>query len=99
MDTEIFVCNPTPETEICISDFSFVHAGCSQGPMSWKHSFSDDQCTVSCPCGLFISFQQHSQASNTIVFAAIDCQIHELPIGSFSASHGGAVNVTGKSDN
>ncbi|WP_141124088.1 hypothetical protein [Pseudomonas marincola] len=99
MDIEIFVCNLTPDTETSFSDFSYEHASCSQGPMSWRRSVIDDQCTISCPCGLYISFQQQSQASNTIGFAANGYQTYELPIGSFSASHGGTVNVTGKSDN
>ena len=95
MDAEIAVSNPTPDTEIALFNFSYTHIGCNAGPMRWSHDQANDLRTISCPCGLAITFPQHEAATKAIAYASTDLQAHELLAGSFTSSQARTVRIIG----
>ena len=96
MDVEIAVSNPTPDTEKALSNFSYVHVGSSAGSMRRSHDLANDLCTITCACGLAISFPEYDIATRAIAYASIDHRVHELPARSFTSSQARAVRVVGK---
>src|SRR5512133_2556935 len=86
MHAEIIVTNPTPDTETSPFKFSYSHDGCPESDMKWSREPINDICTISCSCGLLVSFPQTGDASSTIADVTIDRKSRDLPTGFFTVS-------------
>lgn len=93
MHVEIMATNPTPDSETSPFTFSYVHVGCVPGAMKWSRDPINDICTITCACGVAVSFPQYGPATAVISRTTIDGIPRDLAEDSFTSPQTRAVRV------
>lgn len=93
MHVEIMVTNPAPDSDTSPFNFSYAHVGCVPGALKWSRDQINDICTITCACGLAVSFPQQGPATTVIARTCIDGIPCELADNSFTSPQAKTVRV------
>ncbi|MBL8261352.1 MAG: hypothetical protein JNM58_02920 [Xanthomonadaceae bacterium] len=84
----VVIRNPNDDRQIALYEFVYSHASCPSGAeaMKWSREQVNDIVSLTCVCGLEVSFPQFGPAASAIADVSIDGDSRELPAGSFESS-------------
>ena len=98
MNVELEVTKPVGDRLPLLRKIAFVHRDCGSGAMQSSRNPVTDCYTLTCDCGLAVSFPQMGAASEEIVYAVIDEDIpRDLPADSFRSDVATSVRVVPRS--
>ncbi len=99
MEIEVALPSGDTDSETRLLALQFRHLRCKFGVMTIRRTDQiEDFVTLSCSCGLFLSFPQVGGAALVIEKASIDGQLLLLPAETYESNNRGPIRIVPRVD-